>query len=135
LKYIGWGGKQVRDILFVEDACRLVDLEIGQIGSLRSGVFNAGGGAANSLSLLEATRFLEKRLGRSMSITHEESPRKADTVTYITDNRKVEHVLGWKPRVNLAEGMDSILAWIRENEAKLSLRYRRAAQSGSQLSL
>jgi len=126
LKYIGWGGKQVQDILFVEDVCRLVALEIGQIGRLRSGVFNAGGGAANSLSLLEATQFLEKRLGRSMSITHEESFRKADTVIYITDNRKVERVLGWKPRVYLAEGMNSILAWIRENEAKLSLRYHSA---------
>ena len=117
----------MRDILFVEDVCRLVDLEIGQIGSLRSGVFNAGGGAANSLSLLEATHFLEKRFGRSMSITHEESPRKADTVIYITDNRKVERMLGWKPRVKtLAEGMDSILAWIEENEAELSARYRQA---------
>lgn len=127
LKYIGWGGKQVRDILFVEDVCRLVDLEIGQIGRLHSGVFNAGGGAANSLSLLEATQLLEKRLSRSMSITHEESPRKADTVIYITDNRKVERELGWKPRVNLSEGMDSILAWIRKNEAQLSSRYRPGA--------
>ena len=135
LKYIGWGGKQVRDILFVDDVCRLVDLEIGQIGRLRSGVFNAGGGAANSLSLLEATQFLEKRLGRSMSISHEQSPRKADTVIYITDNRKAERALGWKPRVNLNEGFDSILAWIEENEAELNARYRPAAQSGTRLSL
>jgi nucleoside-diphosphate-sugar epimerase len=59
-----------------------------------------------------------------MSITHEVSPRKADTVIYITDNGKVERVLGWKPRVSLAQGMDSILNWIAENEANLSLRYR-----------
>jgi CDP-paratose 2-epimerase len=103
VKYIGWGGKQVRDILFVEYVCQLVDLEIGQIGSIRSGVFNAGGGGANSFSLLEATQFLEKRLGRSMSITQEENPRKAETAIYITDNRKVERVIGWKPRVNLSE--------------------------------
>ena len=83
-----------------------------------------GGGAANALSLLEATQLLEKKLGRPMSITHEESPRKADTVNYTTDNRKVERVLGWKPRVSLAQGMDSILNWIGENEANLSLRYR-----------
>jgi CDP-paratose 2-epimerase len=126
LKYIGWGGKQVRDILFVEDVCRLVELEISQIGRLRSSVFNAGGGAANSLSLLEATQFFEKRLGRLMSITHEESPRKADPVIYITDNRKVERVLGWKPKVSLAEGLKSILAWIRAKEANLSSRYRLA---------
>ena len=61
-----------------------------------------------------------------MSITHEESPRKADTVIYVTDNRKVECALGWKPNVSLVEGIDSILAWIADNEAQLSLRYRSA---------
>jgi CDP-paratose 2-epimerase len=123
LKYIGWGGKQVRDILFVDDVCRLVDLEISQIGGLQSGVFNAGGGAANSMSLFEATQFFEKKSGRSMSITYEEAPRKADTVIYITDNRKVERALGWKPQVSLDEGLGSILAWIAENETQLSERY------------
>ncbi|HEX4643736.1 MAG TPA: NAD-dependent epimerase/dehydratase family protein [Candidatus Acidoferrales bacterium] len=126
LKYIGWGGKQVRDILFVEDVCRLVDLEISQLGRLRSGVFNAGGGAGNSLSLLEATQFLENKLGRSMSITHEQKARKADTVIYITDNRKVERELGWKPQVSISQGLDSIVNWIRKNEAELSARYRPA---------
>jgi CDP-paratose 2-epimerase len=127
LKYIGWGGKQVRDILFVDDVCRLVDLEIGQIGRLRSGVFNAGGGVANSLSLVEATQFLAKRLGLSMPISHEDSPRKADTVIYyITDNRKVERALGWKPKVSLAEALESTLEWIGKNEAKLNSRYRLA---------
>jgi CDP-paratose 2-epimerase len=126
LKYIGWGGKQVRDILFVEDVCRLVDIEIDQIRSLRHGVFNAGGGGANSVSLLEATNFFEERSGRPMSITHEPTARKADTVIYITDNRKVERVLGWRPQVSLADGLDSILAWVRSNEVELSARYRPA---------
>jgi nucleoside-diphosphate-sugar epimerase len=134
VKYIGWGANRCGTLLFVEDVCRLVDLEIGQIGRLRSGVFNAGGGSANSLSLLEATQLLENKLGRSMSITHEENPRKADTVIYITDNRKVERVLGWQPRVNLAEGLGSIPAWIDKNEAELSARYSKAAQNGAWLS-
>jgi CDP-paratose 2-epimerase len=123
LKYIGWGGKQVRDILFIDDVCRLVDLEMGQITGLSNEVFNVGGGALNSLSLLEATKFLEERMGRSVAVTQEDHPRKADTVIYITDNRKVEQVLGWKPRLGIAEGLDSILGWIRENEAELRARY------------
>jgi hypothetical protein len=126
-KYIGWGGKQVRDILFVEDVCRLVDLEIRQIGRLRYGVFNAGGGAANSLSLVEAMQFLEKRLGRSMSVSNGERPRKADAVIYYWDNREVARLLGWGPKVSLVEGTDSILAWIGENEAELSAWYRSAS--------
>jgi CDP-paratose 2-epimerase len=114
----------VRDILFVDDVCRLLELEIAKIGSLRSGVFNAGGGAANSISLLEATQLFEKKTGRAMSVSHEETPRKADTVIYITDNRKVERALGWKPQVSLSDGLNSILSWISANEKQMSERYR-----------
>jgi CDP-paratose 2-epimerase len=123
LKYIGWSGKQVRDILFIDDVCRLVDFEMSQIGSLRNAVFNVGGGAANSISLVEATQFFEDRLSRSIEVSHVESPRKADTAIYITDNRKAERVLGWRPQVGLTEGLDSIIAWVRENEAELRERY------------
>lgn len=44
----------------------------------------------------------------------------------ITDNRKVERVLGWVPRVNLVEGLDFHSLLDRENEAELSARYRSA---------
>jgi CDP-paratose 2-epimerase len=51
LKYIGWEGKQVRDIVFIEDVCRLVELQMENIDRISGEVFNVGGGAANSLSL------------------------------------------------------------------------------------
>ena len=54
LNYLGWQGKQVRDVLFVEDMLGLLDLEIHQIAKFRGEVFNLGGGAANSISLREA---------------------------------------------------------------------------------
>jgi CDP-paratose 2-epimerase len=123
LKYIGWKGKQVRDILFIEDVCRLADLEMKQISRFRGEVFNAGGGAANSLSLIEATRELEKRIGRPTSIVEEDAPRKADLAVYFTDNRKVERILGWRPQTGLDRGLKEILEWIRENEAELRALY------------
>jgi CDP-paratose 2-epimerase len=123
LKYIGWKGKQVRDIVFIEDVCRLVDLQMGQISRFRGEVFNAGGGLENSLSLLEATQLFTEAIGRSPTITHEEDPRKADLAFYSTDNRKIERVLGWKPQVSLKDGLKRILDWIRENEAALRMRY------------
>lgn len=126
LKYIGWKGKQVRDVLFIEDVCRLVDLEMSQISRFRGDVFNAGGGAANSLSLVEASRFLEHSLGRSLAITHEDTPRQADIALYYTDNRKAERVFGWKPQVGLKDGFARILTWIGENEADLRARYMQA---------
>ncbi len=123
LKYIGWGGKQVRDILFIEDVCRLVDLQMARIGEFRGEVFNVGGGAANSLSLREATQQLELRIGRSTTITLEDAPRTADIGIYITDNRKVAREFGWKPEMSIDAGLDSILNWIQKNESILRARY------------
>jgi len=123
LKYIGWEGKQVRDILFIEDVCRLVELQMDDLDKLSGQVFNVGGGAANSLSLVEATSLLREKFGRDIPITHESKPRKADQSIYITDNRKIERVLGWKPRIGISEGYDRILAWIRENEESLRVLY------------
>ena len=123
LKYIGWKGKQVRDVLFIEDMCRLVDAQMSQVERFRGEVFNVGGGMANSLSLAEATCLLKKKVGRSIPIAEENAPRKADTAIYITDNRKVERMFGWKPQVNLECGFDHILGWIQQNEAELRARY------------
>lgn len=123
LKYIGWAGKQVRDIVFVEDVCRLVELQIEAMDSIRGEVFNLGGGRAGSLSLLEATHMLREKTGRDVDITVEPEPRKADQVIFISDSRKAERVLGWKPRISASEGYDRILAWLKENEAALRPLY------------
>ena len=123
LKYIGWEGKQVRDVLFIEDVCRLVDLQMENIDRISGQVFNVGGGVANSLSLVEATNLLREKLGREIPISYEKEPRRADQCIYITDNRKVQSALGWAPRISVSEGYDRILAWIRENEEDLRLQY------------
>ena len=123
LKYIGWNGKQVRDILFLEDVCDLVELQMGQIERFRGDIFNLGGGAANSLSLREGTALLEKKLGHGTTITVEDTVRKADLPIYFTDNRKALHDLKWQPKVTLDEGFERILEWIRKNEAMLRARY------------
>jgi CDP-paratose 2-epimerase len=123
LQYIGWNGKQVRDILFLEDVLNLVELQMNQIGRFRGDVFNLGGGCANSLSLREGTTLLEQKLGHGTAIATEESIRKADLPIYFTDNRKAAGALNWKPSVTIDQGFDRILAWIRANEATLRARY------------
>jgi CDP-paratose 2-epimerase len=123
LKYIGWNGKQVRDVLFLDDVCSLVELQMGQMHRFRGDIFNLGGGAANSLSLREGTHVLEKKLGHGTTITVDDSLRKGDLPIYFTDNRKCEKHLQWKPAVTLNQGFDQILAWIRANEDALRKRY------------
>lgn len=123
LKYIGWGGKQVRDIVFIEDVCRLVEIQMEQMDRIRGEVFNLGGGRAGSLSLLEATQILREKTGRDVQPTIEAEPRKADQVIFISDSRKAERVLGWKPRIGVSAGYDRILAWLGANEAELRPLY------------
>jgi CDP-paratose 2-epimerase len=123
LTYLGWQGKQVRDVLFVEDMLALLDLQIKQITRFRGDVYNLGGGAENSISLCEATKAMQEICSRSTSITQSDQARKSDIVVYWTDNRKATHQLGWKPRTNLCAGLKSIFDWIRENEAELRSRY------------
>lgn len=123
LKYIGWGGKQVRDIVFIDDVCRLVEMQMNQMDKIRGEVFNLGGGRAGSLSLLEATQMLREKTGKDVQLTVESEPRKADQVIFISDSRKAERVLGWRPRVMPSEGYDRILAWLHENENDLRALY------------
>jgi CDP-paratose 2-epimerase len=123
LTYLGWQGKQVRDVLFVEDMLALLDLQIKHIAQFRGDVFNLGGGAENSVSLCEATKTMQELSSRSTSITHANQARKGDIVLYWTDNRKAAQQLGWKPKISLQAGFTTIFRWIRENEAELRSRY------------
>jgi CDP-paratose 2-epimerase len=123
LTYLGWGGKQVRDVLFVEDMLEVLDRQLAQIGSFRGEVFNLGGGAANAISLCEATRRMQEISSRSTSITVSEQARKGDVVLYWTDNRKALAKLCWQPKTDLQTGFARIFDWIRENDAELRARY------------
>lgn len=110
---ISGDGKQVRDLLFVEDcvACYMAAAE--NIGRARGQAFNIGGGIANSSSLLELFEFLEKELKVKLNYTR--LPwRHSDQKFFVADNSKAQSVLGWKPRINKAEGIRQMLAWVEK---------------------
>ena len=123
LTYLGWQGKQVRDVLFVEDMLSLLDLQMHRLPQLRGEVFNVGGGAANSISLCEATQTMQEISSRTTPINIAGEPRRGDIALYWTDNRKVGRVLGWKPETNLRTGFRRIFDWIRANEKELRAIY------------
>ena len=119
LQYIGWKGKQVRDILFAEDACRLFELEMKNIGAVKGQVFNAGGGAENTLSLLEATALVNELTGKKMKPGLAPEPRTADFQIWVSDYRKATDALGWRPQIDLRTGYQSIVEWVRREESAL----------------
>jgi CDP-paratose 2-epimerase len=99
LKYIGFGGlgKQVRDVLHVDDLAELVLLQIGREDIWDGRVYNVGGGPENAISLLELTTLCESVTGRSIPVGYEVSTSPVDVRIFVTDYGKVYRDLGWKP--------------------------------------
>ncbi len=107
-------GKQVRDVLFVTDLVEAYDSFLSNKG-IRHGVFNTGGGIKNTMSLLELQDMLEEFTGKR-SKTSFSGWRPSDQKVYISDIRKAEEKLGWKPRTSPREGVKQLCAWVNENK-------------------
>ena len=122
LKYIGYGGtgKQVRDVLHVDDLLRLVRVEAARMDTLKGRVLNAGGGRAVSASLREMTALCEAVAGRSIEIGSDPETRAADVPVYITDNRRVTEATGWRPEKGVLEIIEDIHRWIVDNRDTLA---------------
>jgi len=123
LTYIGFRGKQVRDVLFIDDICNLVDLEINNIDRIAGEAFNIGGGHECSLSLVEATAFMEEMYNKKLKVNILPDARKADQCIYISDIRKIEKRIGWKPEITLDAGYAKIINWIKQNKKILKDLY------------
>ena len=121
LKYIGYGGtgKQVRDILHVDDLVDLIDLQIHEIEKFAGKIYNVGGGIDNSVSLVEMTAICEKITGNKITIGSETHTRPADLRMYVTDNSLIEKEIGWKPKKSVETIFTDIYLWIKHNEKKL----------------
>jgi len=121
LKYIGYGGmgKQVRDLLHIEDLIDLVDLQIHNIEKFNNKIYNAGGGLQTSASLLEMTAICEKITGNKISIESELTNRPADLRIFVTDNSKINSEIGWAPKKNVETIFSDIFNWLHSNEEKL----------------
>lgn len=121
LSYIGYSGsgKQVRDILHVNDLYRLLEFELDQIGRLSGETFNVGGGREISLSLQELTELCRKHTGREVPVASVSQERPGDIRIYLTDHSKVTRMTGWKPEIGIDEIIGEIAGWIRDNSETL----------------
>ncbi len=105
-------GRQVRDVLYVSDLVALYDRFLQS--KLRHGVFNTGGGASNTLSLLELLDLLEKYTGRRSKLSYADW-RPSDQKVYISDIRQAWKALKWQPKVTPQEGVKKLVEWVEEN--------------------
>jgi len=97
-------GKQVRDLLHAADLANLLyELSLNLERSPYS-QFNVGGGAANSMSLLEVFGWLRDNFGVSASFTT--GPfRPSDQMVFVSNNHRIRGAVGWTPKIDVEVGM------------------------------
>ncbi len=114
---INGNGKQVRDVLHVNDMVSLYFKAIENIEVIKGQAFNIGGGIENSLSLIELFDILEGILGIKMN--YEKLPfRKSDQKVFVADISKAKKLIGWEPKVSKIEGIKMMVEWIESNYKK-----------------
>jgi CDP-paratose 2-epimerase len=107
-------GRQVRDVLFVEDLVNAFLLAHQNMARLSGQAFNIGGGPANTISLLELLDLIRELKGEKAEVTFDEW-RSADQQYYVSDIRKFSTATGWKPQTNVADGVRRLYEWLAES--------------------
>jgi len=108
-------GKQVRDILFIDDLLDLYDLAIKNIQKSSGQVYNVGGGPDKTIAIwTEFAPLLEKLTGKPIPVSRGDW-RPGDQKVYISDIRKAGRELGWKPKIGVADGVRRLFDWVNAN--------------------
>lgn len=108
-------GKQVRDLLYVDDLLAAYDLAAENIDKTAGQIYNIGGGKLNTLSVWkEFGPLLEKELGQEIPVSREPW-RPGDQRVFIADIQKANQDFGWKPEINVNIGIRKLFDWARAN--------------------
>jgi len=112
-------GKQVRDLLFVEDLVDAMRRVQDNMPVAAGEVFNIGGGPKNSSSLIELIAEIEFLTGSPVLIDHGPE-RLADQRWFVADTSKITNLLGWSPRTSIREGLRALQNWYLERPSLLA---------------
>ena len=109
-------GKQVRDVLHVNDLLNAYDLAIENIDVAKGQVYNMGGGTRNVMSVwTEFGPILERLLGKKIEVARGDW-RPGDQKVFYADFRKAKRELGWEPKIDLEEGIERLFEWVKANK-------------------
>lgn len=114
LTYIGFGGtgKQVRDVIHVDDIADLIGIQMDMMDKINGETFIAGGGEHTAVSLAELTDYCQNISGHTVPIGSDPKTREGDIAWYCSDNSHVTKCTGWKPRLTAKQTLDDIYTWI-----------------------
>jgi CDP-paratose 2-epimerase len=109
-------GRQVRDILFIDDAVEAYIRAWRGIRKIAGRAFNLGGGPANAVSLLQVIAHAEQLLSRKVE-TCFYPWRPGDQLYYVSDTRRVSRCLDLSSPLGWQNGIGRLVQWLKE-EAK-----------------
>lgn len=107
-------GKQVRDVLFIDDLLNAYDAAIENIEKAKGQAFNIGGGPENTMSLLELIAFLEKFFNKKIKLKFSDW-RPGDQPVFICNINKAKKLLGWQPKISPEKGVELLYEWVKDN--------------------
>lgn len=107
-------GKQVRDILFVDDLVNAFQLATRNISRTKGRAYAIGGGPSFTISLLELVGQIERSKNRKFDLKFEEW-RPSDQKVYYSDISKAKQDFGWAPQVSPADGVGRLYDWASSN--------------------
>ena len=109
-------GKQVRDLLHVDDLVRAFQMATEQIDVTKGQVYNLGGGPANTLSIWgEFGPLLTELTGREVTPAAWRDWRPGDQPVFVADVNKARREFGWAPQVSVRDGIARLVEWVRAN--------------------
>jgi CDP-paratose 2-epimerase len=106
-------GRQVRDLLFVDDLVRAMQLALERTSVTTGEAFNLGGGPANSTSLIEVLDELRHLTGNRVRIEWG-AERLGDQKWYVANTAKISAAVGWSPSTSIREGIRAMYEWYLE---------------------
>jgi CDP-paratose 2-epimerase len=123
-------GKQVRDVLFVEDLLEAFDDAANNIDVARGRVYNIGGGPLNAISLLDLIDHIGRIRGARLNY-QVETWRPGDQRVYISDIRRAKNELGWQPHIDWRAGVQSVYSWVQAHRAECETAFKHLAPTTS----
>jgi len=122
LTYIGFGGegKQVRDLLHVEDLVDLVERQLLDPESWDGRTVNVGGGCECSLSLQETTAICRELTGNEIPIEPVAETRAGDVPIYISDCARLFGLDDWRPQRDARQVLADIHEWVGTDRDRIA---------------
>ena len=111
-------GRQVRDVLFVDDLIDAYELALTRIDAVSGRAYNIGGGPKCTLSLLELIALLGESADCRLSFSFADW-RPGDQRVYVSDVRRAAEDLGWRPITGPAEGVAQVVEWLATNRQQV----------------